>query len=495
MHTNDLPIDWYCLINSRKPYPLHKRLGLIAVILFSLAVLNWYAPARPTIAVRALASSIIVVGFYPTWRWLVGTDRGLPFAPLLGMIFPMYYAVPLFIMERYTWKSSVIPEGWLVEPLWFALAGLALMLFGYYASRGILEHVMPRARMRWCNLGHTKLLGVFFGLVGIVIYGTWARLNVSETMLPFVAYMGDLSVLGICILFILQLNGQLDRFSRMLLWCVLVPGRVLLASIAGETSYALAVPLLLIFAYASVRHAMPWKWLVVGMLGFFVIRPMMTPLRAMTWKGGPLYGESEVAKAKALTGIVKEAVKGGIPYDAMFQFGAKRLAYSIPFAIVVHETPKMVPYWNGESYAPLLYKFIPRLFYRDKPKEMAGQAFGHRYGFMAPNDHFTIFALSQTAELYCNFGVLGVIFGSFLFGLLYRAIHSVFVHPQMGFGALVGALIVLTPLFRIEWNASTVLGGVLWTFVFIGLANLALDIGELRLGARVPRPIPKGRII
>jgi hypothetical protein len=485
----DAPSNWYQLVSPSEPYPLHKRLVLIGGLVSVLAFLNWYAPASPTMVLRVLASAIIVAGWYPSWRWLIGSDRGLPFAPLLGLIFPMYYAAPLLMAKRYTWNFGPdIPEAWIVRALWFSLASLVLMLLGYYASSPMLARVMPRARMSWSNVGHAKLISVIFGLVGVAIYAIYPRLKISDAIFQFVVFAADFSLVAITLLFILQLDGQLDLPTRLLLWCVMIPGRVLLALAAGQTAPALETPLLLIFAYASVRRAMPWKWFALGALAFFAIRPVMSPMRALTWKGGPLEGASEITKVKVLSGIATQTMAGGMSYDDMFEFVVTRFADILPFAVVVRETPTVVPYWNGGSYSPLVYHFVPRFLYPEKPKEEAHQAFPHRYGFIPREDRLTLIALPQTMELYCNFGIVGLVVGSLLFGILFRSLHCLFVHPEMGSGAVVAAMLILTQFFSIEWNASAVLGAVIWNLVFIGLVNLVMESGDLRLHPRVACP-------
>jgi hypothetical protein len=86
--------------------------------------------------------------------------------------------------------------------------------------------------------------------------------------------------------------------------------------------------------------------------------------------------------------------------------------------MVTKMTPSRVPYWNGKSYEPIVYKFIPRFVWPNKPKEEMGQLFGHKYKVIADEDKSTSMNTPIFAEAYMNFGDLGVITISIILGFL-----------------------------------------------------------------------------
>ena len=477
----DLPTDWYPIVTGRRPQlSLQRRVVMLAGISVGVLLLNYLAPADPDVIVRILASVTIVVCLYPSWRWVSGKDRGLPFAPIFGMVFMMYYPLSIFILERYTSpEGGSIPPSHTAKPLALVLAGFVLVLTSYYASASLLERVVPRARMEWTNLGHVKLVGLLLSFVGVGVYGIASALHIGLEGSQFIIYLGDLSLVGIILLFSLQITGRLDRLSKFALWCLVVPGRMLLGFAGGGTSSGLIIPLLLIFTYSAITRRLPLRWLAVGALSIFIIRPMMAPMRALTYKGGPLSGASKIQKAKIFLDLMTKVAAGQFPFRTIVQIAGQRLGDIFIFTEVVQQTPRVVPYWGGESYSPLLYKIAPRFIYPEKPQEESGGAFGHRYGFTVREDHLTSVNLPQTVELYANFGVFGIILGSVLFGIIYRLVHSVFVHPAMGFGALVAAIFLLSQMLQIESGTSGVLGGEMWSFVFVGLISLLMEVGEL----------------
>lgn len=131
------------------------------------------------------------------------------------------------------------------------------------------------------------------------------------------------------------------------------------------------------------------------------------------------------------------------------------------------QTPSSIPYWGGVTYYPLLFKPIPRAIWPDKPEEVTGRTFGHRYGYTSVENPGTSINFAQLIEQYANFGVLGVFIGMFIIGMIYRALLAMFVHERMGFGALIAAVIVVGSLFDLESGTAMVFGGLPWTLIYI----------------------------
>jgi hypothetical protein len=87
-----------------------------------------------------------------------------------------------------------------------------------------------------------------------------------------------------------------------------------------------------------------------------------------------------------------------------------RLSYSASAISTVYEnTPSSVPYWNGDTYWPIVTKFIPRFLWANKPKESMGQRFGHAYGLIADDNLTTSMNTPILAEGYMNYGIGGVV--------------------------------------------------------------------------------------
>jgi len=292
------------------------------------------------------------------------------------------------------------------------------------------------------------------------------------------AYAGDLSLIGMCMLFSLQLVGRLDLGTKLLLWGLIVSARAMLGLAAGETAAGFFPMLVLLILYCTVTRLVPWKTMLLGFLALLIARAIMVPFRDATWASGDT--EPLNTKAVMFAQATREMLASReTPYQYMIQFTLNRLTCSTVVAQVMHETPDDVPYWGGATLYPILFKPIPRLIWPDKPQEISGQTFGHRYGLLSEDDSGTSFNLPQVAELYINFGVVGVLIGMFLCGMLYRASLSLFIHPGMGFGAVVASAYVSALWTDIESALGLSFGGVFWGIVFIGLIHLVVEFGEL----------------
>ena len=130
------------------------------------------------------------------------------------------------------------------------------------------------------------------------------------------------------------------------------------------------------------------------------------------------------------------------------------------FAYAIHRTPKFVPYQYGETYSYLIYGWVPRLFWPDKPTaQAANQFFGVAYDLQDENSiSSTSIGLPHLVEAFINFGNLGVIFIMMLLGMFYATLDRLFNHPDAGGG---GIAIYATFLMNFM-NIETATGRYLW---------------------------------
>ena len=149
-----------------------------------------------------------------------------------------------------------------------------------------------------------------------------------------------------------------------------------------------------------------------------------------------------------------------------------RLTYPMSAISMVQEkTPSKVPFWNGESYLNLFFKFIPRFIWKDKPKEEMGQLFGHRYEILDRWNLTTSMNTPILAEAYMNFGLFGF-FSIYLVMsyILARAFISSNLKNQNENSLkslLSGLNVAISLTFLIQWesNFSMVFGKVIILFI------------------------------
>jgi hypothetical protein len=481
--------SWYAALEAAGRRSRPRAWTYWGAVFGAILALNLYVSARPTVLERALASLIITVAAAGIWKWLGDRSKGdveAAFLPLFAAIFAVYYAFPIFTLTRYSvalFTTRSVDTGAIEKALLLATLGLPLTLLGYYlpAARA-LGRLLPKPRLDWRDYNLLKPASVAFCVIGMMGFLIETRLDVPKTLTQYVGMTSDLFYIGILTLFVLQLRRRLEWPLVLLMWGVFFPLRMALGAGTGQFGFALKLVLALVMAYAVVRGRIPWLALTVGLACFMVLQPAKAQLRSIVWVGGAANkDQSEFKKMDALVDTVEVGFglveKLGV--RNVVGIASNRLAQVMIFAKVVDLTPDTIAYWNGDTYYPFLFKPIPRILYPDKPQERTGQTFGHRYGFIAVDDYTTSINLPQLVEFYANFGPISVIIGSFMLGCVYRVVHDLFIHPEMGLGAIVGVAYVLTRWLVIESALSLVLGNIVQSGTLLCIVNLLIAKAEV----------------
>jgi hypothetical protein len=474
--------DWYAIVSMPRPgsATLAKAVKLAASVVVGLIALNLYAPGSPTLLERVLASATIASLALPVWLWMSGADPTIPFMPFLTMVFAYYFALPVFLLRNYAvgMFKPPIPAPYIELALEYSLLGLYCLFAGYYGpAKWLFAPILPRFNLQWRNLRVVKTVALAIGFGGLLSSQLLGFL--PESLAQIEVFAADLSIIGICMLVALQVAGRLDWMTAVFLWGFLIPIRIVAGLASGATASGLIVGIAVAMMFSSVRRSIPWKVMALGTVALFILRPAEIPFRAATW-GGRLSDAGPLEKARAFADIVYQIIfSGAVDPRALIEVASLRLAQFTVFGEVIADTPAIVPYWQGASYYPILFKPIPRFIMPDKPEEVSGAWFGHRYGLIGQNNITTSINLPQIVELYGNFGLAGVIAGMFLFGLIFRLLIEMYIHPGMGLGALVGGVYVLSRVLDIGSAASLTFGAVPWSIVLIALIHLVVQLGEI----------------
>ena len=479
MHPGD---EWYELVSVPRPGSVSfgKAVTLACSVVIALIALNLYAPGSPTLLQRAFASAILASLALPVWLWMSGADRTIPFMPFLTLVFAYYFALPVFLLKKFATGmfKAPVPEHYITLALGYSLVGLYCMFAGYYGpTKWLFGPILPRFNLQWRDMRAVKPVALILGFGGL--FASHAIEFLPDNLAQIGVFAADLSMVGICTLVALHLTGKLDWITAAFLWGFLIPVRIAIGLGTGSAASGLIVGIAVAMMFASVRRSIPWKMMALGTVALFILRPAEAPYRIATW-GGRLSDASVIEKAQVFGEIVYRITLGGaVPPQALIDMASMRLAQFTVFGEVIADTPAMVPFWEGESFYPILFKPIPRFIMPDKPEEVSGGWFGHRYGLISQENIKTSINLPQIVELYGNFGLIGVIVGMFIFGLIYRLLLEMYVHPGMGLGALVGGVYVSSKLIDIGSATSMTFGAIPWSILFIALIHLLIVAAEL----------------
>jgi len=263
--------------------------------------------------------------------------------------------------------------------------------------------------------------------------------------------------------------------------------------------------------YGAVVFASAWiglgrvrpYWIVAGALGFTLIislRGVSEQYRQIVWYQGE--GGGVVSRTRLFFDLLEKRVQTDGVAGAVtkgFETSAGRSANLDLLADVIIRTPREIPYWGGETYLSLVGAFVPRVLWPNKPTKELGQAFGHRYGYIAVDDIGTAVNLPILVEFYANFGIAGVIGGMWLVGFIYYVLQRIVNSPgQDTLHSLVG-VVILVPLINIESGFSLAFGGLilngaaLW-FVLRTIRRSGLvkyDAAPLALSPRLQSRLPR----
>ncbi|MGC1189518.1 MAG: hypothetical protein WA861_02965 [Candidatus Binatus sp.] len=476
--------EWYALVSTPRPgsASLGKALKLAASVVVALIALNLYAPGAPTVLERAFASAILASLALPVWLWMSGADRTIPFMPFLTLVFAYYFALPVFLLRKFAVEvfKPPIPEHYITLALGYSLLGLYCLFAGYYGpAKWLFAPILPRFNLQWRDLRVVKMIALMVAFGGLLASSSNVLEFLPENLAQIGVFAGDLSMIGICALVALHLAGKLDWITAAVAWGFLIPVRVAVGLGSGSAASGLIVGIAVVMMFASVRRTIPWKMMLLGTVALFILRPAEVPYRMATW-GGRMANAGAIEKARAFGEIVYRITIGGaVDPRALIEMASMRLAQFTIFGEVIADTPAMVPFWRGESLYPILFKPIPRFIMPDKPEELSGGWFGHRYGLITAANTTTSINLPQIVELYGNFGLTGVVAGMFLFGLIYRLLIEMYVHPGMGLGALVGGIYISSRLLDIGSATSLTLGAIPWSMILIALIHLIVQLGEI----------------
>jgi hypothetical protein len=476
--------DWFAVLTL--PTERYSSFSaFIHLILFGgiAVLLNMFAQSSLTVTERILASTLVVAPVLPLELWLLGIDRTIPVLVFYSITYAGMYGVSTFLVDRLGVGIFSDPVGIpaMESALWLLVIGLACLFAGYYGPLpAYANSALPRFKLKWRNpsavrlsLWAMTLVGLFFALPNLP--------GLPKAIAQLSSFGNDLFTIGICGLVTLQFTVGLNKFQSIQLWLIFVPLRIVVGLASGLTGVGLLPALSICLIYASVRHKIPWKTLGVGVLAFFILRPVEGAFRMDNSVEGIVGNLSIAEKTDHFVQLTETVIRfAALRPDLVMQVSAHRLALTPTFAEVVQDTPRIVPFWGGSTYYPLLFKLIPRFIYPDKPEEMTGGQFGHRYGIIDNSNINTSINLPQIVELYANFGTIGALVGMFLFGVTIKVALKIYLHPGMGFGGVIATLYIASKLIDFQSAFSMIFGALPWELLFIGILHVFVMTSQLQ---------------
>lgn len=446
----------------------------------ALAVIYWPAIILSSIYLYSLneiwvevpyrnwAIAHIILHSMPVFLYIATRAREVtfPFIEILAAFNIVHYGLPVFFIELEDFQLGFLRIEGLKESFFCYLI--------FYSTFYLLFFLGPKVRGIEFTSKHSGIKSAkYFGYILIGCY----LLGNTFPAIYHIGYVGFFVYIGLFI--------YLWREKHLATWEKVIFMLFLLYEFAGRGLDGLISPfaLLILFVSLSILMTKSNKFFIAVLVALFlwfysIFGTIKFSYRNEVWFSGT--SSTLVQKVQLISTLYREAkLNKSTPliedYKGKEHF-LWRFSYQMSaLSMVLEMTPQTVPYWNGDSYAPLLSKFVPRFMWPDKPQENMGYRFGTTYNIINRWNTRTSMNTPILAELYMNFGFTGLYLGSALLGLLYFLLSSWFNTKTVSFPSRVTGMAIIFPLMIWESNFSLVFGNlILITFVFF-LIYRAID--------------------
>lgn len=450
----------------------------ILVVGFGLTWMNYTYAHDHSYLILLFLNLAVILGCAPLYFWIQNTYReSIPLLPMHAL----FYALA-FGLAGFKQPGSIALNSWNLDIqsnlLGFALicviTGLLTLYIAYFLVAPMLEkYCKPIPTLHLKIKNNNVYTWLIFGGYPCICFLYWysrqgvmASLTLTfQTISQFIFYL----------LVAAYFQRKLNTSMRVALLCLIFPYQFFIASgfLEGSIGPLLLNLLAICIIYFAINKKIPWGWMILIICTIFLIQPIKGDLRKQIWQ---LRSDGMTSELKQGSTVVDSMQKLSKIFSAKYfsRQGAQevmsgeivsashdRINRLRTLIEVISLTPNPQPYRYGSTYLPLLTKWIPRLFWENKPREDLGNEWSRVYGLSPPDDFAYSYNLPWIAEMYMNFGFPGIIGVSFLIGLLVYILKKVFCEAGNDPGSLALGVVLLTPLMMPESHFSLLIGGVI----------------------------------
>jgi len=408
----------------------------------------------------------------PTLIYVAQSAGRLPIMPMWGLGYFMMFGMPL-VSEEERWSILFYSPETVLGAFELVVGGAAACMLAYYTPiGGWVDQLLPHVRAPW-DPKRAPGFGVGVSILGLAFYLADLLYTFPASIAQIISIAASLSMLGLVILLLLQLRGQLPKFHLFLLWGIFFPIQLLARLGTGALWDVVVLVSPMLFCYTAERRKIPWAAMLAAALLIIPFLGTKHEYRSYAWDGNEgeiALSDSPIQRGFAFIDLTtRRLMEGGVEtYTVAAETSESRISHLGILTHLMETTPAIIPYWNGETYLSLLWTFVPRFLYPDKPTKLLGQEFGHRYELLHEEDTGTSFNLPhQVLEMYINFGIPGVLIGMTLIGCFYRALTTMIGQAELGERGLVVGCTMLANLLLMDGSFSLVFGGIIYFLVII----------------------------
>jgi hypothetical protein len=348
---------------------------------------------------------------------------------------------------------------------------LSLVLLGligmnlsfYYSKKSWWKQVTPLRLSRSYSLKTLLILLWLF----ILLHLAFLYIPVIKQIPSIGQLLEPIGFIAYGMFYILWKKDKLSTAQKFIIGGIFIPMEIIPRLASGSLAQVMLLGLFIIIVSFFETKRLPLIAIVVTVSFLLILNPVKSEFRNLTWsKGGSAVTISSLEKVQIFMDLTQKRYFGSKSSHAKDSVNTSdsvinRTALIMVLSEVIKDTPRKVPYWQGETYLPLFTSFIPRAIFPDKPVENTGNVFGRRYNYLGSNDFTTSFNLPWIIELYANFGEIGVILGMSFIGSFLGFLEQKLNSPDMAPLEFITGSTILFSLIYQESNFSLMVGGIL----------------------------------
>jgi hypothetical protein len=424
------------IANNARTLPVLLYAGVPLVITAVLWTASFYDVTLPQVSAAFILCWIPWAAYR---EWVRGPREKIPLFVLIGAMYWIAYAVPLFwtkhqinqIMGTHQLSENAITQSLYLAVFGVAALGIGMVVAGRWRFMESFRLDIHQSPARWHYLRFVLLAPALLRIaVPINMLGGGGRqfLAIIETIVPSVVFV---------ILLRYYLRGKAIPVDKILLAGYAVIA--LLAAISsGWLGIFVGVAIMATAVYVYERRKLPIVAIMIGIPVVLFLQPGKENFRNKYWRIGASesyverfnfwMGSSWSAWGDALLNADEEQAR------ILANRTVERLSLLQQTANVMESTPERVPYQNGRLYSYMLVTFIPRFFWPDKPSvNDSNRWYQIAYRLTLRNElNGVSIAVGYLPESYINFGWFGPPAVMFCLGILLGLFDKFFLRPGSG---------------------------------------------------------------
>jgi hypothetical protein len=430
--------------------------------------------------------------------WLAREQRALPMFEIICLAYFAQYSLPVYLnANEIRLVIGTLTLSWedTFQTLVLSSLGLALMLLGYYATfNGPFARSFPPINFRLEPVRTRRyiiislIIGILFKLLAII----GVPLLSSPRLLGIINLLHDNANLSLVILAFFVYRSQNRSLPTLLMLWGITGVFFVYGVLTGLLWNAVQSPLMVLLIKWYMTRRVPWRSLIIFTILLMVLQDVKHEYRQQVWFSGQDYNLIE--KLDLWVDLTNERIGEFVigshdsSADQSWKNTTSRLDMLRRFVYLYKVTPDTIPYWNGLSYEYLLYTWIPRVLWAEKPNPSAVVEYLDVTYFLKEQGSSATIGIGFLPEAYINFGTSGIIIVFLLQGGVFGLLGLMLNRSDNTVGQAIYLVMMFAFTIDIGFSAALAFGSVLQRAIVLTLV-LRVFAGPPIFG-HPPKPEP-----